>query len=110
MDKKIELRIGLALDTLKAMQNEKEMYDFAFIDVLLLIIKYLQADKDNYLNYYEALLPLIKHNGFILVDNVLFHGRVIVPEEELASSLKQKIVTDEPKYLIETEACEKKLK
>ena len=41
MDKKIELRIGLALDTLKAMQNEKEMYDFAFIDVLLLIIKYL---------------------------------------------------------------------
>ena len=41
-------------------------FDFAFID----------ADKPNYPNYYERLMKLIKPNGFIMVDNVLWSGKV----------------------------------
>jgi predicted O-methyltransferase YrrM len=49
-------------------ENGKEgTYDFAFID----------ADKTNYKNYYEILLKLIRTNGIIALDNVLWIGRVL---------------------------------
>jgi caffeoyl-CoA O-methyltransferase len=63
---KIELRIGPALDTLRSLPRD-ESYDLAFID----------ADKPNYPNYFEELLPRLRRNGVILVDNTLWSGAVI---------------------------------
>jgi predicted O-methyltransferase YrrM len=65
--KKIDLRIGPALRTLdELLKEEKEAFDFAFID----------ADKTNYENYYEACLKLVRRGGIIAVDNTLWSGWV----------------------------------
>ena len=66
---KIELRIGAALDTLAELDGP---FDFAFID----------ADKENYIAYWEALLPMMRSGGVIVADNVLWSGRVLAPERE----------------------------
>ena len=65
---KIELREGPALETLATLAGP---FDFVFID----------ADKRNYLRYYEAALPLLAPNGLIAVDNVLWSDRVLDPKE-----------------------------
>jgi len=66
---RIDLRIAPALETLAALPAGTE-FDLAFID----------ADKPNYANYFDALLPKMRTNGAILVDNVLWDGRVIQPD------------------------------
>ena len=66
---KIEIREGPALDTLKTLEGP---FDLVFID----------ADKESYLAYYEAALPLLAPNGIIAVDNVLWMGRVLDPKDE----------------------------
>jgi len=48
-------------------KTEEGLYDFAFVD----------ADKKNYANYFEALLPLIRSGGLIVFDNVLWQGKVV---------------------------------
>jgi len=58
---KIELRIGPALETLRALP-ETEQFDIGFID----------ADKPGYLEYYEEVLERLRPNGLILFDNVLY--------------------------------------
>lgn len=63
-DKQIILHEGNALDIIPTL---KETWDLIFID----------ADKVNYINYYELTLPNLKKGGFILADNVLFHGEVL---------------------------------
>ena len=63
---RIDLRIAPALETLAALPEERAI-DLAFID----------ADKTNYANYYELLLPRIRPGGVILVDNVLWSGSVV---------------------------------
>ena len=63
MEKKIDLRIGPALDTLKKLKGP---FDFVFID----------ADKPNYANYYDACLPLVRSGGIIAIDNTLWSGWV----------------------------------
>ncbi len=68
---KIELRLGPALDTLRALPRDRTL-DFAFID----------ADKTSYQSYYEELLPRIRPNGLILFDNVLWMGQVIDPTNQ----------------------------
>ena len=68
---RIDLRIAPALDTINALPAGTT-FDLAFID----------ADKPNYANYYEALLPRMRANGAILVDNVLWDGRVIDPDAD----------------------------
>ncbi|MET8681178.1 O-methyltransferase [Streptomyces sp. NPDC004647] len=65
---RIELRIGLALDTLRAMPAEPHV-DLAFLD----------ADKENYIAYWEELVPRMRTGGLIVVDNVFMHGRVPDP-------------------------------
>jgi caffeoyl-CoA O-methyltransferase len=65
---RIDLRIGPAIDTLAALDDDI-VFDLAFID----------ADKTNYLNYYEALVPRMAANGLILVDNTLWSRRVLDP-------------------------------
>uniref|UniRef100_A0A1J3ER10 Tricin synthase 1 n=1 Tax=Noccaea caerulescens TaxID=107243 RepID=A0A1J3ER10_NOCCA len=68
---KVMVKHGLAADTLKSMiQNgEGSSYDFAFVD----------ADKRMYQDYFELLLQLVRVGGVIVMDNVLWHGRVADP-------------------------------
>jgi len=72
VDHKIELRLGPAMQTLDALLAEGAggSFDLAFID----------ADKSNYLAYYERALGLLRPGGLIVVDNVLWDGKVIDPE------------------------------
>jgi len=63
VEHKIDLRIGPALETLKMLTGP---LDFVFID----------ADKPNYINYYERCLELLRAGGLIAVDNVLWSGGV----------------------------------
>jgi len=65
---KIRVREGPALETLKTLEGP---FDLVFID----------ADKENYIAYYEAVLPLLAPNGVIAVDNVLWSGKVLDPKE-----------------------------
>ncbi len=67
---RIEIRIGPALETVRALP-EREAFDLAFID----------ADKTNYPAYYEECLVRIRSGGLILVDNVLGAGRVLHPDD-----------------------------
>ena len=67
--KKIDVRIAPALDTIKSLRGP---LDLVFID----------ADKANYPNYYEAVLPLVRPGGLIVCDNMLWSGRVLNPEDE----------------------------
>jgi len=66
---RIELRIAPAVETLRALPTDRSI-DLAFID----------ADKPNYVNYYEELVPRVRPNGLILVDNVLWSGTVVDPK------------------------------
>jgi caffeoyl-CoA O-methyltransferase len=65
---RIDYRLGPALDTIAGLDGE---FDLIFID----------ADKDNYVNYYEATLPLLAATGLMVVDNTLWSGRVADPSE-----------------------------
>lgn len=73
VENKIELRLGPALETLDALiaDGQSGTFDLAFID----------ADKSNYANYYERALALIRRGGLIAVDNVLWDGTVIDPND-----------------------------
>ena len=65
-EKKIVQIIKPALESLNELKNSKKKFDLVFID----------ADKENYINYYEICLELINTKGFIVIDNVLWHGEV----------------------------------
>jgi predicted O-methyltransferase YrrM len=69
---RIDLRLGPALATLDALLREygAGSFDFAFID----------ADKSNYDGYYETCLKLVRVGGLILLDNMLWSGKVAQPE------------------------------
>ena len=68
---KIDLRIGKAVETLEQFiaEGHGETFDFIFID----------ADKQNYMAYYEQSLALIRPGGVMIIDNVLWYGRVADP-------------------------------
>jgi len=66
LDKKIDIIVAPALDTLKKMSTEKLVFDLIFID----------ADKGNYVNYFNYSLDLVKIGGIIIIDNVFWHGDV----------------------------------
>ncbi|HEX5494681.1 MAG TPA: O-methyltransferase [Mycobacteriales bacterium] len=68
---RIELRLGPALDTLRAMPAD-QAFDLAFID----------ADKPGYVAYWDELVPRIRPGGVLLVDNVFYHGRVVHPADQ----------------------------
>ncbi|XP_055070351.2 uncharacterized protein [Misgurnus anguillicaudatus] len=70
--KKITVRTGAAMDTLKELAAAGEQFDMVFID----------ADKQNYINYYKFLLDhnLLRLDGVICVDNTLFKGRVYLKD------------------------------
>ena len=66
LDKKIKIILSPALETMNKLKVSKKKFDMIFID----------ADKENYKNYYNLSLELIKDNGFIIIDNVLWKGDV----------------------------------
>lgn len=70
---KIDLRLAPALETLDRLIDEgvEGTFDFAYID----------ADKTNYLNYYERVLKLLRPGGVVAADNVLWEGKVTDPSE-----------------------------
>ena len=89
---KVDLRIAPALETLDKLieEGQTNTFDFAFID----------ADKRNYKNYYEKALQLIRPGGLIAVDNVLWFGRVVEPQDEdkrtvAIRDFNQKLAQDE---------------
>jgi caffeoyl-CoA O-methyltransferase len=67
--RKIEIRMGPALKTIETLTRPLDM---VFID----------ADKGNYVNYYEASLPLLQPGGLIVTDNVLWSGKVVQPNDD----------------------------
>jgi predicted O-methyltransferase YrrM len=69
LENKIKVILGPAFDTLERLKKEKKIFDLVFID----------ADKENYKEYYDLSMNLIKKKGFILIDNVLWHGDVADP-------------------------------
>ena len=73
---RIDLRIAPALETIAALPTSVQ-FDLAFID----------ADKVNYSNYFEALLPLMRVGGVILVDNTLWSRRVLDPKANEADTV-----------------------
>ncbi len=68
---RIDLRIAPALETIAALPADTQ-FDLAFID----------ADKTNYANYFEALMPLMRVGGVILVDNTLWSRQVLDPKAD----------------------------
>jgi len=74
VSRKIDLRIGPAVDTLDALlrSGKEGEFDFVFID----------ADKQNYWNYLEKSLVLLRRGGLIAVDNVLWSGKVADPSTD----------------------------
>ena len=75
---KITLHLAPALKTLNTLidAGEENSFDFAFID----------ADKGNYLNYFEQCLKLVRPGGLIAIDNVLWDGEVINDENQNANT------------------------
>lgn len=67
VNNKVILHRGNAKDIIPTLNLQ---WDLVFID----------ADKTGYIDYYELILPLVKNGGFILADNVFFHGEVLQTE------------------------------
>ena len=68
---RITLHIGPALETIERLEGD---FDFVFID----------ADKDGYIDYYEAVLPRLSERGLIVADNTLAGGRVVSERPPIA--------------------------
>lgn len=83
---KIKLRIGPALESMHALINDgyAQQFDFIFID----------ADKTNYVNYYELALQLIQPRGLIIIDNIFWGGNVINPNDNSAQTREIKKLND----------------
>ena len=82
---RITIHLGPALETIAKLEGE---FDLVFID----------ADKPNYANYYEAVLPRLSERGLIAIDNTLWSGRVLEPEDDTTAAiaeLNDRIVADE---------------
>lgn len=71
---KIELRLGRALDTIQTIDGS---LDLVFID----------ADKESYIDYWEATLPKVRPGGVILADNVLWSGDVLAPQDDVTRAI-----------------------
>jgi caffeoyl-CoA O-methyltransferase len=86
--KKIDIRMGPALDTMRALTGP---FDLIFID----------ADKTNYLNYYRRALDLLAPNGVILIDNVLWSGEVLKqpPPDESTAAIQElnRVISADPR-------------
>ncbi|MGH9037899.1 MAG: O-methyltransferase [Acidimicrobiia bacterium] len=80
---RIDLRLGPALDTLRSLPLE-EGFDLAFVD----------ADKEGYLGYFEAILPRLRRGGVLLADNTVWGGRVLDPDAADADTVAIRAFND----------------
>jgi caffeoyl-CoA O-methyltransferase len=69
VDDRIDYRLGPALETIAGLDGP---FDLVFID----------ADKPNYVNYYDATVPLLADGGLMVVDNTLWSGQVADPDDQ----------------------------
>jgi caffeoyl-CoA O-methyltransferase len=69
---RITIHVGPALETVERLEGD---FDFVFID----------ADKENYAAYYEALLPRLAERGLMAIDNTLWSGRVVEPDGDAST-------------------------
>ena len=79
--------IGPATETLPAIADDAS-FDFAFVD----------ADKANYLTYYEECVRLLRPGGLLMLDNVFMSGRVLEPSEEgpeAIAELNERVAADD---------------
>ncbi len=82
---KITLHLGPALETIARLEGE---FDLVFVD----------ADKPNYASYYEAVLPRLSERGLMVIDNTLWSGKVLDPQEDsdrAIAELNDRIAADE---------------
>jgi caffeoyl-CoA O-methyltransferase len=82
---RITIHLGPALETIAKLEGE---FDLVFID----------ADKENYDAYFEAVLPRLSERGLIAIDNTLWSGRVLDPPDEttkLIAALNDKLASDD---------------
>ncbi len=82
--KKIQIRMGPALETIATLTGP---FDLVFID----------ADKENYARYYDAVLPLVRQGGLIVADNTLWSGKVLDPKAETDKAIvafNEKVLKD----------------
>ncbi|HEY6672063.1 MAG TPA: class I SAM-dependent methyltransferase [Solirubrobacterales bacterium] len=88
VEDRVEVRVGPALESLRAMERT-EQFDFAFID----------ADKTEYIDYFEETLPRMRPNGVILLDNTLRGGSVLDPGDSesarVTAELNDRLATDD---------------
>ena len=87
LGERITIHLGPALETIERLGGE---WDFVFID----------ADKENYGNYYEALVPRLKATGLMAIDNTLWSGRVIDEDDDSSPTraireLNDRVAADE---------------
>jgi caffeoyl-CoA O-methyltransferase len=80
---KIDLRIGPALDTLRGLPPS-ESFDFGFID----------ADKENYANYYEEILRRLRPGGLIAIDNVFWSGQILKQDDQTKDTVAIRAVNE----------------
>jgi caffeoyl-CoA O-methyltransferase len=86
-DDRITVHMGPGLETVASLEGE---FDFVFID----------ADKENYVNYYEAVLPRLSPHGLIAADNTLWSGRVLDDSDdsegtEAIRAFNEHVIADE---------------
>ena len=74
--RKIDLRMGPALETLETLEGP---FDLAFVD----------ADKENYPRYYDAVTERLRPGGLLVVDNVLWSGEVLDPRDGAARAIHE---------------------
>jgi len=83
----ITIHEGEAIPNLETLENET--FDFAFID----------ADKTNYIEYYKRCMRLIRKGGVIVLDNMLWSGKVLEPQDDDSIALKEtaKYINNDPR-------------
>ena len=86
LNNKIDLVLGDAIDTLDGFisNNLENTFDLVFID----------ADKNNYLDYYEKSLKLIRSGGIIIIDNTIWKGKVLNTNDNSSSTKSIKSLND----------------
>ena len=91
-DKKIKTIVNPALDTLNELKKENFIFDIIFID----------ADKENYINYFNQVSNKLSKNGIIISDNVLWSGKVLDSnqmDEETSTLVKfNKIINNDKRF------------
>ena len=83
VEERIEIRLGPALETLRALAGD-EAFDFAFVD----------ADKSEYLDYYEEVLARLRPRGLMAIDNVLRGGAVLNPDDDSVANTTVRALND----------------